>query len=364
MEKTKLENLEAIALIVILSINCMLLSTSQVLVNTCASSTLLNVLFITLITLAIAMIFCLLFKQFLGKDLLDISEFLGGKPLKVIIGLIFIAYFTFRAALLLKKISNCLQIVYYPMTHMIFIVSLFCIASGIVATLKNNSIFKSSIVIFPILFITIILIFIGNSKNFNFENIYPLLGNGVKTTFLTGISNMFTFCGLIYIYFLPSKLKNPEKVTKISLISIALSGVFLLFSCANIMFLFGDQFSNTELFPLYVSVRSIEFGTFFQRLDSVFLFLCVLGFISALGLNTYIVIDILKNISILSDSKPFVFPYLLTVFGTSLCLKLNSTLTFLENNVSKILFITLAVIIPFIILVSANIKKKIVGGSL
>ena len=191
-----------------------------------------------------------------------------------------------------------------------------------------------------------------------------MLGNGVKTTFFTGLSNIFAFCGFIYLFFLPSKLKNPEQITKISLISLALSGLFLLFSCANIMFLFGDQFSNTELFPLYVSVRSIEFGTFFQRLDSVFLFLCVLGFICALSLNAYIVTDILRNITCSSDSKPFIFTYLLAVFALSLTLKLNSTLTSLEDNISKIFFIILAIVIPFIILISANIKKKIIGGNL
>ncbi len=314
MENSKLENLEAIAFIVILSVNCMILSTTQVLVNTCASSSLLNGLWVTMIALVLTFLFCVLSKQFLGKGLLDISEFLGGKPLKIILGLLFTAYFIFRASLLLKKISNCLQIVYYPMTNIIFIASLFCLAAGIAATLKNASVFKSAILIFPVLFITIVLVLIGNSKNFNFENIYPIFGNGIKTTFLSGISNIFAFGGFIYLFFLPSKLKNPEKVTKISFIAIALSAVFLLFSSASIMLLFGDQFSNTELFPLYVSVRSIEFGTFFQRLDSVFLFLCVLGFICALSLNAYVVMDILKDITGTLDNKPFVFAYLLMVF--------------------------------------------------
>lgn len=364
MENQKLENFEAISFFVILSINGMILSTSQILVNTCASSSLLNVLFITFITLIITVIFCLLSKQFIGKGLLDISEFLGGKVLKIIIGLIFVVYFTFRAALYLKRISDCLQIIYYPMTNVIFIVSLFCIAAGIVATYKNNSIFKSAVLILPLLFSTVILIFIGNSKNFNFENIYPLLGNGIKSTFLSGISNIFAFCGLIYLFFLPPKLKKPEKITKISLISVILSAIFLLFSTANILFLFGDQFSTTELFPLYISVRSIEFGTFFQRLDAVFLFLCVLGFITVLSLNTYITIDILKNITCVSDKKPFILAYLLTVFGIALCLKLHSTIEFLEGNISKVFFIVLAIVIPFIILIAANIKKKIVGGNL
>lgn len=364
MENQKLENLEAIAFFVIISINSMILSTSQLLVNMCASSSLLNVLFITFILLIVTTIFCILSKQFLGKSLLDISEFLGGKILKIIIGLIFVIYLTFRASLFLKNISDCLQIIYFPMTNVIFIASLFCISTGIVATLKNNSVFKSAVLLLPILMAIVILVFIGNCKNFNFENIYPLLGKGIKTTFLNGISNVFAFCGIIYLFFLPPKLKNPEKITKISLISIILSAIFLLFSCGNIMFLFGDQFTNTELFPLYVSVRSIEFGTFFQRLDSIFLLLCILGFICALSLNTYIAIDILKNITNCSDKKPFIFAYILSTFALAIALKLNSTVDILEDNVSKIAFLLLAILLPFIILVSANIKKKITGRNL
>lgn len=360
MQNTKLENLEAIAFFVIISINSMILSTSQALVNTCASSSLINVLLITLLAIIIVILFSLLFKSFSGKDLLDISEFLGGKYLKIFVGLLFITYFGFRASLFLKKISDCLQIVYFPMTNIIFIIALFCIATVIVISQKNNSVFKSSVLILPILLASVILVFIGNSKNFHFENLYPILGNGIKTTFLSGISNIFAFCGLIYLLFLPSKLKSPEKFTKISILSIILSAIFLLFSSANILFLFGEGFSNTELFPLYVSVRSIEFGTFFQRLDAVFLLLCILGFICVLSLNTYIVIDILKNITGLSNRKPLIFAYILAIFGASLCFKLNSTMEFLENNISKSLFLILAILLPFVILISANIKKKVI----
>lgn len=359
MENSKLENLEAIAFLVIVSINSMILSTSEALVTTCASASLLNVLFITLLAIGITLIFCLLFKPFLGKDLLSISEFLGGKFFKILVGLLFVIYFAFRASLFLKEISDCLQIVFFPMTNIIFIVALFCIATGIIMFQKNNSVFKSSVLILPLLLIAVVLVFIGNSKNFNFENIYPLLGNGVKTTFLSGISNIFAFCGMIYLLFLPSKLKNPNNIIKISMISIVLSAIFLLFSCSSILFLFGSSFNNTELFPLYLSVRSIEFGTFFQRLDAAFLLICILGFISVLCLNTYIAVDILRNITGLSNSKPLMFSYLLTIFATSLCFQLNSTMEFLENTFSRIFFLILAIILPLLILISANIKKKI-----
>ena len=176
MENSKLENIEAIAFLSIISINSMILSTSQELIRSCTSASLITALVVSLLAIITVIIFCLLSKSFSGKGLLDITDFLGGKTLKFIIGLIFIAYFTFRASLFLKKICDCLQIVYYPMTNVLFIALLFCIATGLVLYLKNNSLFKVSVLILPVILTSVILIFIGNGKNFNFQNIFPILG--------------------------------------------------------------------------------------------------------------------------------------------------------------------------------------------
>lgn len=363
MENPKLENIEAIAFLSMISINSMILSTSQELIRTCSSSSLITALIVSFLAIIITLIFNVLSKSFSGKGLLDITDFLGGKPFKFVIGFIFIIYFTFRASLFLKKICDCLQIVYYPMTNVLFIALLFCIATGIVLCFKNKSLFKVSVLILPILLTSVALIFIGNGKNFDFENIFPILGNGIKATFFSGLSNIYAFYGIAYLLFIPDKLKHPEKMQKITLIAIIISAIFLIISSANILFLFGEKFSNTEFFPLFISVRSIEFGTFFERLDSMFLLLCILGFIPVLSLNAYIVLDIFKNITNVSNSKPIVFAYLLSILGMTMCYKLNSTILFFETTLSKILLIVFGIVLPFIILILANIKKKIVGGN-
>lgn len=363
MENSKLENIEAIAFLSLISINSMILSTSQELIRSCSSASLITASIISILAIVIVVIFCSLSKNFSGKSILDISDFLGGKTLKFIIGLVFMAYFIFRASLFLKTICDCLQIIYYPMTNFIFIALLFCIATGIVLYLRNNSLFKFSVLILPIILASVSLIFIGNGKNFNFENIFPILGNGIKSTFFSGLSNIYAFYGIAYLLFIPNKLKHPEKMQKIALIAIILSAFFLLISSANMLFLFGEKFNDSEFFPLYISVRSIEFGTFFERLDSMFLLLCILGFIPVLSLNAYIVIDIFKNITNISNEKPIIFAYLLTILGIMMCYKLNSTILFLETTISKILLFIFGIIIPFVILVSANIKKKILGGN-
>lgn len=360
MKEEKIGTIEAIIFLSMICLNNIILSSSGFILDKCGSSSLLNVVLITIITLIITFLIGISLKQFKGKNLLDLSNLLGGKVLKTIIGLIFVVYFTFRASIFLKKISECLQVVYYPMTNSIFILASFCIATGIIFSFKKYSIFKSSAFIVPMLFISIILIFIGNSPHFSLYNMFPILGEGIDSTFISGMSNIFAFSCIPYLWFLSSKLKKPDKITKVGIISIAISGVFLLFTVANILFLFSNTLRNSELFPTYLSVRYIEFGTFFQRLDAVFLFLCTLGFIGTLCINSYAAIDVLKNITNVSDSMPIVFPYLLTIFGCSLLIKENNFLNILEYDVSKILFFILGLAIPFIIIISAIIKKKFV----
>ena len=71
----------------------------------------------------------------------------------------------------------------------------------------------------------------------------------------------------------------------------------------------------------------------------MFLLFCVLGFIPIFSINAYIVIDIFKNITNISNEKPIIFAYLLNIFGITMCYKLNSTILFLETTISKSLLL-------------------------
>ena len=363
MENKSITTFEAIAHLVILSIAGIVLSSNKIIIQSCKTSSVLNSIYITFLTFVFSFILCLLHKNFEGKTILDVSDFIGGKFLKNIIGLIFILYITFRISIFLRIISTTIQNAYYPMTHILFIIAFFCLATSIICNFKSTNLFKTNSFIFIIIYSSIFFIFIGNAKNYNFENIYPLLGTGGKTTFFYGISNIFSFCSIAYLFFLPPKLKDSKKFTKVALLSIILSGAFLILCTANTLFLYSDTLTNSDIFPLYLSVRYIEFGPFFQRLDAIFLFLCVIGFISVLCFNTFILTSIIKDITNISDDKPLILPCLFSIFDLSLIIRENYSLNFLENTVSKIIYIITAFIVPFIILVIANLKKKITGNN-
>ena len=359
MENEKIGNIQAIALVVISTMCTVFMSVKQLIIADCASSSLINVVYVFAIALILTLVFCTLSKKFSGKSILDISYFLGGRVLEFIVGIIFIAYFVLTAAILLKKLCSCLQIVYYPMTNIKFILLPFAIATTIIVYFKRDSSFKASVIIFPLLILVICLIFIGNIKNFDINSIYPILGNGINSTFLYGATNLYVFNAISYLYFLPPKLREPKKFKFIAFISITISAILLFLIVANLLFTFGYNLSSTELFPLYLSVRYIEFGTFFQRLDAIFLSFCVLNFICFLCLNTTVCIGIFKQITHLSDKHLVIFPHVATLIGFSMLIKSIPKLLIWESSISKWFFFLITIGLTFIILVSARIKLKL-----
>ena len=353
----KINNKEAISLTISCSLGITVFISSQIIASECLSSSLINTGFISLIAMGLTLIICMLYKKFIGISFLDITEFVGGKFLKFIVGTIFLFYFVFTLAIVLCKAVNCLQIVYYPMTHPNYTVLLFVITAAIACNLKNNGFLRATFIIVPIVIIAIFFIFAGNLKNFNYENIFPIMGNGVKSTFFEGITNLFTFGGIAYILFLPQNLKRPDKFMSVSLISTAISSVLLTFVTATIILMFNKNVTSGQLFPLYIAVRYIEFGTFFQRLDSAFLLIMNIAICSFLGIYSNLCLGIIKEITNISDIKPLSFSFVLLLYASTLLIDSKFELEFMQNTFFKILFFSV-ISLGLIILILANFKKE------
>ena len=355
----KINNKEAIGLILTLIINNFVFISSQILIQTCSSSSIINTIYISIIALIVSIIICLMFKKFEGQDILDISDYLGGKPLKFIIGFIFISFFIFSISVMLRKLVNCLQIIYYPFTDIVYIILLFLIATGIICSFKNNAIPKVIKMLIPLFFFCLFAALFGNIKNFDFQAIYPILGYGNYTTFFIGLSNLYGFYGLGYIFFLPSKMENPKKLKKVVITSIILSAILCVVSIIPVLFMFNNSLNNGEVFPLYIAIRYIEFGSFFQRLDSAFLMIAVIAFCVTLSIVTKLCIDIFQKITQISDKKPIIYPILLFIFSISTMINNSFDSKLLESKIYIFTFFIVVIGIGPFTLLLANIKKSL-----
>ena len=299
-----------------------------------------------------------LLSKFPGLDIIDISKLLGGKSFQIIVGLGAIVYIIFITSVLLRIFANCLKIVYYPMTGLLFIISIFIVSIPISCNLQGNSVFKANLAIVPIVVFSIIFLFIANSKHFHIENIFPIFGNGINETFGIGISNLFAFSGTAILYFLPPMLKNKKQLRIISIVSVLVSSIYFLLTMATILFMFSPSAFISELMPLYSAVRYVEFGTFFERQDSVFLLIWILSFFCYLGIMFNLCTSIYKKITNIKSKKLICFPLALLTLGCSLLPKNESITNYLEGTIYRYVFLIFPVAIYLIMLSIAVLKKN------
>lgn len=359
MENTKIGNKEAIALLTTISFNHIIMNITKSIIDTTASSSLINILYVSIITIIFTSLVCYFLNKFPTLDLIDISEYLGGKILKWIIGLLFISYFIFFAGVLLNMFSVCLEIIYFQLVKTKYLVAIFVIGAIISCMMKHNAVYRSNFIIFPLLIISTLFLFIGDLRYYQFEKIYPILGNGAFTTFVSGISNMFAFQGLAYIYFMPPKLKESNNLKKVAITSIVLSSIFLLISVAIILFMFNGFVETDELLPLYSAVKYIEFSSFLQKLDSAFVLIWIIAFISYLSITLKFSSNIFRKLTHSKTENLFTYLLGITLFFLAIWQKNYAVSTFFANTIYRYSFFILVIGFSFFILLFATIKQKI-----
>ncbi len=362
IEKSKkIGTISAVMLTLSIVVSYVTSSLPRAFINETKSATLLNIIYITAIVLFIILLFCRLIQKFPGLDLLDISYFLGGNLLKNIVGSCFIFYFVVSSGLMLRNFCEGLVVVYYPLTSYIFVILMFIVAIAFVNKLGFNSTLNTAAIVFPLVLISIILLFCGNLGNFSFRRIYPVLGDGFYNTFILGLKNIGAFGGICYLYFIPSMLKDPSKLKKIAVISVISTGLFIFLCVATLLFMFSFFINADEIMPLFSAARYIEFGSFFQRFESVFLLIWIISFGCYLSISCKFSTHIFNKMFKLSDMKPILNIFLILIFAISIFPKNYASSNFFEIHIYRYLRIAIGFILGMTILILANLKKKKVG---
>lgn len=362
MGNSKIGTFGAISLILTTIITHTVLSLTKNLLNTTKSSIIINLIYLGIIALLIVLLINKLFKKFPGMDILDICNFLGGtkygKLIKNILGTIFIAYFIFSSAVCIRNFCESLKIIYYQQVNIIYIIYSFIFAILLINRLSFNATLKANLLVVPFALITTLFLFLGNIQNFNIERIFPIFGNGIFDTFVTGIGNIYSFSGIIFLYFLPPLLKEPKNFKKIGIISIIISLIYLLLCVAITLFMFSAYSSTDSIIPLYIAARYIEFGAFFQRLEVIFLLVWVISFACYLGITTRFCMLIYKKITNIKNTTIIGYLFPLLILATSLIPRNYAISKFFEDIIYKYWDISLVFIISISILIFSNLKRK------
>ena len=355
---SKIGKREAIFFILIVMINKIILNLPKSIIQTTGTGALINILFIGFLALLFVFLLSYLFKKFPNEDIIDISEYLGGKTLKIIIGLAYIILFSLIIATVITRFSDLLKIIYFKNSPYALIISFFLIGICFSAKLGSKSIIKANFIILPLILLSLIIILFGISDYASISGLFPILGNDIKTTFVDGSLNIFAFGGIKYLFFLMPLLKNKKDFKKIAISSIILSTVFLFFIVGALLLVCPFIINSDEILSVYLLVRIIQFGDFLQRTDALFILLWVISALSYLSISMMFIITIFKKLTHVKRSNELSYSFIAIIFGVVLLLKNPNLLTFLENSIYKYYVLILVFAISTFILLFANFKKR------
>lgn len=282
----------------------------------------------------------------------------GGPVLKAITSIIFTVYLIFVSSILMANFSEFLHVVYFHSSPTWIITLIFVITAIIANKLGFRSLIKVNTLIVPIVLITELVVFLGGLGKIEFQRALPILGYGFGQTFISGFSNIFAFGGLIYLYLIRPNLKNNVNYKKVGIISISLSGLFLLLSVASLLFLFPFLINGVNTLSVYMSTRIIEFGTFFERTDALFIFVWLFAFISYLCVIIAYISKINQKNCNVKNLSIFIYLTGLLILAVSLIPSNTSVIRFAETVLYKNAALFIVFGYSFIILIIGYLKKK------
>lgn len=359
MPNTKIENLEAIALIVLIMTNKIILNLPKVILTSVGTSAWINAIYVSIITIFIILLIAKLFKNFPGYDILDISEYLGGKILKSIIAISYIILFIINSVMIVRSFSESIKIVYFNTLPLTTIILFFVVSACIANLFGLKALSKTNLIIAPLALLSIIIIILASIQNFIPQRLFPILGHGVSKTFIQGSSNIFIFSVLAYLFLIVPSLKNQHEFKKISIISVGISAFYLIASIVCLQFVFPFIYESKEHLSIYLLIRMARSGDVVQRFTSIFFFIWILSVLCYISISLYFATHVAKKCCKLENSKNVNYCFGSIILGASLIVSdFSKYIAFIEKIFKPSTSIFLFVF-NVLIMILANIKYKI-----
>jgi hypothetical protein len=300
-----------------------------------------------------------MFSTFSGSNIIDVSEFLGGKIFKFIYSFLFISYILYFSAIMIKFISSNISLIYFSHLDINFIVLLFIIAICILNLLGFKAISRLNIFVLSSMILSIIFLYFSSLSNFTFERIFPILGNGITSTFIDGLKNLSTYSGIFSLLFLFPFISNKKDFKKTGIVTIILYTIALLLVVSALLLSIPQSSHLNTSLSLYFLARQVSLGQYFQNLDALFLLIWIPFILTSLSFSMNFALSIFGQVTHIKYSNELVYSFGTIIYVLCLLITNVSEVNYLNETIFNYISIGFVFISSFVILFLANIKKGI-----
>lgn len=266
----------------------------------------LNIVYVSLIVFGLFFLTTLAYKNCGTAGVLEISEKIGGKPFKTIVGLSVIAVLFLGLAGTLRSYLEMVKMVLLPNTPIEIILGIFAVVIGLTAYAGLESIARIHSLFVPVVLAILGAFFVFLFPHIKITNIFPIMGKGTYNIFVRGIENIDLFDDFLILNLLLPYIKNADRAKKAGKRAIIISSVVAFFVLLLYCLVYPYPSSEKFLVPIYQLTRLVGIGDFFQRFEAFFEFVWSFSVFLYSALYTLTICIVLKDTFNLKYEKPLI----------------------------------------------------------
>ena len=299
-----------------------------------------------------------------GMNLIQITNCLAGPTVGFIAGVALYLYLMIIIVTGFREVADVLITVYMPLTPLGFFLAtayavVFYVAFQNTETLARASVLTSTVVVGVVIILAALSI-----GRYNTDLVFPPLGPGLLPLFKKygvrqSIYGEFLSLGMIAAY-----LREPRQVGKVAAVSLGISIFTFTLVVLTCQMVFPIPSLLRVSAPFLRVARVIKLGRFFQRLDSLFVFVWLGVSLLQAAVAIYLASLVLATVFHLQSHKPFVVLNVVAAyFGSWAIPNLAAALTIAFDLARPYGLLLLDIWPPTLLVLTLHKKKQIREGA-
>ncbi len=252
------------------------------------------------------------------ENIFSLAEKTLGVFGKYFLFVLFFIYIFVSSAFLVNEFSSFSKLVAFPLSPKWFIAIFFVLAASIGALSAIESLGKLFVLFLPLFSLIISFFLVTVLFESRTENLFPIMGTAENFTFPNFSSTLLVFSDILLIFLLsPQNARAiPKAIFCSFILGFSIVFLFVLTYTAKIPY----PLSKDETFPLYLLVKEVYYGRFFQRIDAIVLLISAIWGMLNLSLNFCLLVALSQDMFGIKNRLVMVFPISASVFFAALFL--------------------------------------------
>ncbi len=359
IENGKISMLQFSIMIIMFSLGSSVILIPSILVLIAKQDAWITFIMSAFLEIGIVFFWSRLFLIFPNETIIQYSERIVGKWLGKMIGIVYITFFLYLSALVLRNLGDFISTDILFQTPQQFVHIIFMVPIMYGAYLGLEVIARASEVLFPwiILFFIVAVIFL--LKDIHLSKLLPILPNGLQVP-LKGIYPLIGFpkSEMILFLILIPFIKKPAKIQKYFTISFIVSSIFgaiLIIVCISVL---GVDLAERSTYSVFDLAKEIKIGSFLNRVEVLVGGIWIITIFAKLSLCFYAANLATGYVFNMKSYRITIIPYGILVVALSMIVYKNpAEVSWFITGAYPLYAVIHGFVIPAILLLVAKIRK-------